>query len=387
MKTRALFMLGLLLTILACASLRKQEKLPVSLSAENIFYGDSLQKLQLYYSGAAGFYLNYQDQVVLHDPFLTRIPLGKQFGSYKNDSLQIATFLARTQLSRQQAPKLILGGHTHHDHMYDTPYLFYQLASERGPYFWGTESMRNIMAHWDPISFVERQNLIQSFSKVYQSGQSDTNLPWYYLPDSSIRVLPIQSTHAPHLCCGIQFFKGQPKLKKPESLARASSWQACDALAYVLDFMGEGHETDLRIYLQSSSPDAGMGMPPNALRDFDIVILTAASYQHVEDHPENLINALKPNLIVISHWEDIFAPLEEVEAGPKPLFSSDIGDFVERVRRAVRINETEEDTLLWVMPNPGVWINYKFWDERSAKQESGPNWLSTEPRESKTKIS
>ncbi len=359
MKSNLLWLILLGITFSGCAFIKNLKSLPVDYEPLTINRGAAQKSVELYYSGAAGFCIKYKGQSVLHDPFLTRISLFGQLKDQKNDSIKIAQYLDSTRLTPQTPPQLILGGHTHHDHMYDTPYIFYQLASKKGPYFMGTESMQDIMRHWDNKSFTKHHKHIWTFASVYSSSDTSETLPWCYLPDSSIRVLPIESTHAPHLCSWT-FFKGKPKLEEEKSLSRASSWRTCNSLAYVIDFLGPEGEKELRIYIQSSSPDKGMGIPPASLEGFDIAILTTASFHLVEGHPEDLLKAIKPKLTIISHWETIFKELDKLAEKQKPLFSTDVMGFVNKVKEEVDDKAKEEGPRKWIMPNPGVRITYKF---------------------------
>lgn len=360
MKAHLLCLIVGSLLCAGCTYLKNLKPLPVDYDPITIKRGEAQKSVELYYSGAAGFCITYRGQSILHDPFLTRIPFFGQFKNQQNSVPQINRYLDSARLSRANPPQLILGGHTHHDHMYDTPYIFYQLASPIGPYFMGTESMRDIMQHWDPDSFGEHQNRIKTFTRLYSPSDSSETLAWHYLPDSSIRILPIESTHAPHLCTGQTFFKGQPRLEEAGSLARASSWRACNSVAYVIDFLGPMGEKEVRIYIQSSAPDKGKAIPPDSLKDFDIAILTTASFHLVEGHPEDILNAITPKLTILSHWETIFQELDNLADKQKPLFSTDIGKFVSQVKKVVESEENEAKKLQWILPNPGVRITYKF---------------------------
>lgn len=192
----------------------------------------SLSKpVKLYYSGASGFYIEYDDQIILHDPYLTRFRTLAQYVAQPNDTSSIDTYLQRTQLSPDRAPHLILTGHTHYDHMYDIPYLFDRLSTDQGPYFYGNDTMYNIMRAKSD-SFGERSKLIRHFDCIYKPGK---NTCWDTIPNTRIRVLPIQSGHAPHICKH-QFLEGAPKYDK---LHRPSAWKTSDALAYLIEFWDE----------------------------------------------------------------------------------------------------------------------------------------------------
>lgn len=339
--------LWLAIILLACKSVRIAKQLPVEKWHTNRSLRTLPQPAYLYYSGASGFCVKYDDQVLLHDPFLTRVPLlGLPFPK-ANDEAQIDTFLQRTQLSREQPPQLILTGHTHYDHMYDIPYVFDRLSSAAGPYFYGNQSMRDIMQNWREGSFGERDSLLKAFDCIYDETELSSPYCWQTIPNSRMKVLPIQSGHAPHKG-DFQALKGDPKLKK---LNRPSAWRTSDALAYVIDFLDNSGEKALRIYIQSSATDSMQGTPPSLLDSVDIAILVAASFDKVQDHPERIIEAIKPRLVVIAHWENIFKPLSHVENKPRALTTSDIPAFVERVHEAMG-----RDSSRWVLPNPGTWI-------------------------------
>ncbi|MEL7531224.1 MAG: hypothetical protein AAFN10_07960 [Bacteroidota bacterium] len=349
MKYSFLF-LGLLISLWACRGVRIANSLPVEQWYASRSLSSLPQTAYLYYSGAAGLYIKYDDQALLHDPFLTRVSvLGLPF-SQANDTAKINTFLRRTELSQSQAPQLILSGHTHYDHMFDTPYIFDRLSGVAGPYYYGNQSMLDIMMSWQEGSFGERDSLIQPFDCIYEETKLSSPFCWQSIPNSRIKVLPIQSGHAPHKG-DYQALKGEPVLDK---LAHPNAWRTHDALAYVIDILDENGEKALRVYLQSSATDSLQGTPPSLLDSVDIAILVAASFDKVDGHPERIIAAVKPRLVVIAHWENIFKPLNSVENKPRALASSDIPAFVERVHEAMG-----RDSNRWVLPNPGTWIEIR----------------------------
>ncbi|MEL6654248.1 MAG: hypothetical protein AAFQ87_25940 [Bacteroidota bacterium] len=336
--------------LLACSGVRVAKTLPIAQWNSSRTLTSLPQPAYLYYSGASGFCLKYDEQIVLHDPSLTRTPLLGLPLRTAHDTEAIDTFLQRTQLSRAQPPQLIINGHTHHDHMFDTPYILDLLAIPTGPYFYGDQPMQDIIWASSVDSFGERSHLIQSFDCIYDEKELSSPFCWQFIPDSRIRVLPIQSGHAPHKG-NFQAAKGKSKLNK---LQRPSSWRTCDALSYVIEFLDEREEKALRVYIQSSATDLQQGTPPSLLDSVDVAILVAASYGNVDGHPERIIEALNPKLVVIAHWENIFRKLESVEQKPRALTTSDIPDFVERVHRALG-----SDSSRWVLPNPGTWIELR----------------------------
>lgn len=352
----------LIICLCACSGARQARSLPLAQQNTQILLKEASEKqLRLYYSGCSGFYLETENEALLHDPFLSNITLTKQFSTSRSDTAKIEEYLHTVFPPGQKEKaslKAILNGHCHYDHLLDIPYLFYHRLFDYGqPYLYGSDEMKRIMQAWDSVRFAERESYIQSVESF--ASDHDSLRGWLKIPHSQIRILPILTEHAPHYYGNILFFGGTANLESNHILKSGSAWKEGQTMAYLIDFLdAEGNKT-LRIYIQSAGANPPLGLPPTEIDNVDIVILCAASFQYVKMHPESLIQRLKPRLVIVSHWENFFKPLEKLEQTPMVVPLTNMKKFVKRLKVAVR-DSISGDTIPWIIPNPGSWIEVGY---------------------------
>jgi hypothetical protein len=116
---------------------------------------------------------------------------------------------------------------------------------------------------------------------------------------------------------------------------------------------------DFRIYLLSSAsspPDGFIHEEILTEHKVNLAILGAASSGNVQNYPQGILQHLKPEKLIIAHWEDLFKPYQHTPS---------------RLIRATKfkklipgINEVYpwkvEDEQQFYMPVPGVFVYLKY---------------------------
>jgi hypothetical protein len=132
--------------------------------------------------------------------------------------------------------------------------------------------------------------------------------------NDAFRVRAIKSGHAPQLCAWNRFPctyapHGVDDVRTvPMSRQRLRTMRGGDALAFDIELLGEGGETRFRIYYNDSAAATPLGQTTGP---FDLAILTMAQWQWVRDYPRDLPLTLRPEHVLVSHWEYFFRPTTE----------------------------------------------------------------------------
>ena len=322
--------ISLLLSLLCAAMVACTRDLPADWhSLQRLVQAETLAQpasppLKVQFLGAGGIYLHYRDQSLLGDPFFSNPPI--------SDWLLLRDLKSRPDVIDAHLPPLdqvqgILVGHGHFDHAMDVPYIAQKLPASVKVY--GSDSTRNLLAGELAV-----ERLVGLDSKM---AQQQAGGEWVYL-NPHLRVLPIYSEHAPHF--------GETLLASgnvPQPLQRragdALDWKAGVNLNYVIDFLQPGSNgttttVAYRLFYQSSSSSAPIGFPPRwLLQDgvpFDLALMCAANYNHVQDYPQGLLAYIKPREVLLIHWEQFWDDYSTETA--KPLPGMDFAELEQRIR-------------------------------------------------------
>ena len=98
--------------------------------------------------------------------------------------------------------------------------------------------------------------------------------------------------------------------KEPWSAHRFHDLKAGQPFALVIDLMAGDLKTVLyRMYYQDSANSWGIGEPPLFDgRPYDLAVLCIASYDKAPGQPESILNRLRPRHVLVTHYDDFFAP-------------------------------------------------------------------------------
>lgn len=320
----------LLLTVLCAGILACARDLPADWrSLQRLLQAETLSQpasppLTVQFLGAGGIYLHYREQSLLGDPFFSNPPISQW--------IMLRDLKSRPDVIDAHLPPLdqvqaILVGHGHFDHAMDVPYIAQKLPASVKVY--GSDSTRNLLAPEVPL-----ERLVGLDGKM---AQQQAGGEWVYLTPT-LRILPIYSEHAPHFGDTVMVSGNVPH-PLHERAGDALDWKAGVNLNYVIDFLELGADSAVttvayRLFYQSSSSSAPIGFPPRWLLEdgvpFDLALVCAANYNHVQDYPQGLLAYIKPREVLLIHWEQFWDDYSTETATPMP--GMDFADLEQRIR-------------------------------------------------------
>lgn len=250
------------------------------------------QPLRLTYLGSGGMLMRHGEDEILMAPFFSHASLIRT-GML---SLQQASDAIDTYMPTVPNAAAILSGHAHYDHLYDVPYVMEHRAPNARLY--ANRTALHLLA--------SRKDLAPRMEAVDDRSWAEGRPQrWIEIPATQVRFLAIESDHAPHVG-SYRFWDGQLEEDEPELPGRASGWLLGTALTFVIEFRNPDGSVAHRVFYQDSAANPGVGAPPPG--EIDVAILTAASFELVEQHPESILGRTNPRFTVMAHWEDFFQP-------------------------------------------------------------------------------
>jgi len=173
---------------------------------------------------------------------------------------------------------------------------------------------------------------------------------WYYSTDSAYRFMAIIAGHAPNYRAFKQIYTftiGTVDSDLDSLPHTAAEWKLGEPYAYMIDVLSDDRkQTVFRIYFQDAPSEPPLGFPPAALlaeRPVDLAVLCAATSSNVSNTPDSLLSVLKPQHVLLGHWEDFF------RSQTLPLQLSP-GTDLEALQESLR--KSLPPTADWVMPLP-----------------------------------
>jgi len=113
----------------------------------------------------------------------------------------------------------------------------------------------------------------------------------------------------------------------------ASDWLEGTTFAFLIDFLDDAGAVAFRVYYQDAVAAPPRGFAPDALiaeRPVDVAIFVPATFDQVDWHPEAFIENLRPERVLLGHWEDFFVP---VSVPTKAIMLTDMKHFEDRLKR------------------------------------------------------
>jgi hypothetical protein len=311
------------------------------------------EKIELKYLGSGGYYMSFNEDVLLVDPFFSPyplIPLG--LGKIATQPENVKLGMADIEQEVFKYASAICVTHSHYDHLMDVPYVFnhYFDTTDQVRKVYGSASTRNIIK-----SVVDSSAIEVIDDKV---GDLEHAGEWVYLENGSIRFMPIKTEHAPHYkkLVSISLYGGEgepiPEYTSDTTKMRTNKYKNGPTYGYLVDFL-EQEAIIFRLFLLSSASTAPNGLiSPDLLleHEVNIAILGAASFDNVENYPESIITYLKPQNIIIAHWEDLFKPY--MQEPPRLIRASNFKKLLPRINTVFPWRQHGEQRLF--MPYPGT---------------------------------
>jgi L-ascorbate metabolism protein UlaG (beta-lactamase superfamily) len=336
--------------------------------------------LQVRFLGVAGFLIQRGDDVILTAPMYSNPDLPTEL---LGDIRPVPARIRKFHPAGAPSVDAILVGHAHYDHLMDVPYVW-QLKP--GAAIYGNRSMRSILTAYDgkpqdgfpepvpnlgpatvvalddpgdPLHFkVDTRNCAgQIPSKGRPGNECDPwqsqDGDWEYVKPT-LRIRALCARHPPQFLC---FHQAPGCYTAPLRLIPGHSDEYLEGrpLTYLIDFLDGPHGAPaFRVYFQDVPSDGPLGKVPEPVladRRVDVALLCAGNWKQVENHDaESIVRNIRPQHVILGHWEDFFRPQDEPLEGA-PL--QDVGKYYKIVEQELgRLKCPEKPTL--VMPRPQV---------------------------------
>jgi L-ascorbate metabolism protein UlaG (beta-lactamase superfamily) len=276
--------------------------------------------IEFTYLGTGGWIMRRGGDVVLGAPLFSNPSfLGVGLTAIEADTAAIDRAMAPHDVADAG---VILVGHSHYDHLMDVPRVAERYAPSAR--IVGTRTAKNLLGHWSGL--MDRVDL----SEDHVADQESVGSWIEYGP--GVRVLPLRSDHAPHFD-GLELYAGTAERPLDEPPRTAAEWLGGETFAFLVDFLDPSGAVAFRVYYQDAVTAPPYGFAPDALiaeHAVDVAILVPATFDQVEWHPEAFVENLKPERILLGHWENFFIPIEDKT---RSIMMADIEHFEARLRR------------------------------------------------------
>jgi L-ascorbate metabolism protein UlaG (beta-lactamase superfamily) len=251
--------------------------------------------LELTWFGTAGFRLAYQGTVVWIDPYVTRMPMS-------------AVALRRVVPSSPEAvakyvdrADAVLVGHTHFDHALDVPAICRAHACKA----YGSTSLRNLMG----LHGLAESTVVVEPKRDYEVGP----FKFHFVP----------SVHS-KLQLGLRIpFSGELTCEHVGGLT-AQAYKCGQVWGVCIEVGG------VRLYHQGS---ADVLEDEIIDRGVDVFLCGISGRRFTPRYAERVMRALSPAMIVPTHYDDFFRPLD---ASSRFSFNVNLTGFADEVRAASR---------------------------------------------------
>lgn len=252
--------------------------------------------LTLTWFGTAGFRLAYQDTVIWIDPYVTRLRLGAfvRRGVVKPSADAIAAYIDRADA--------VLVGHTHFDHALDVP----AISARFGCPVYGSESLEHLMQ----LHGLGERAVVVTAHRDYEVG------PFKF------RFVP--SIHSKlQLGLGIPY-SGELTCEHVDELT-PQAFNCGQVWGLLVEVAG------VRFYHQGS---ADLIEDEIKERGVDVFLCGASGRRFTPNYVERIVRVLQPKLIIPTHYDDFFRPLDLSGAPTRFSFNVNLTGFADEVRKA-----------------------------------------------------
>lgn len=270
--------------------------------------------------GVGGFLIEYDGHAVLTAPLYSNPTMGELATQVLHTDQRLVDAL----LPDVSGVEAILSGHSHFDHLMDVPYVALRKATHAQVY--GNDDMTRLLA---PLAgpggglrdrLVSLEGLARHEVEGLRCLDRCPGVTAFQAVSEHVRVWPILSEHSSQfkvpLVPGppVHLWRGSLLGPASELPRTAGEWVEGTTLAYLIDFLDRSREhVALRVYYQDSGSREPYGFPPKCLlaeRGVDLALLTVGGAPWVPGHPQAIVGALSPGLVMAGHWEDFFNPRE-----------------------------------------------------------------------------
>ncbi len=247
-------------------------------------------KVDVRYLGSGGVWIGWRGEAILIGPAFSNPPLWRAAlwrAGFNEDRIEQA--LAPLDLGRVRA---LFAGHSHYDHIGDFPIVARTRELAGAPIHVNASGMKMLRAEPD------------LFARAHEIAENEI-----IEVSDAIHVRAVRSGHAPQLCPWRRFpcvyaggEVGQAWPEKSWTRHWLRSFKGGESFAFVVELRDAG-QVRYRIYYNDSSANAAAGQLTG---DFDLAILCMAQWKWVRGYPDELLAALRPRHVVVSHWDNFF---------------------------------------------------------------------------------
>lgn len=335
MKQPSLFTFFLATILLAgCASsvkIAEHDSTPSNLTHE-------FPTLNIQYLGVGGHRIEYGGAVLLTGPSFTN-PSFLRTGPFiplHSDHEKIDKFMPESMTAQ-----IMLVGHAHYDHLLDVPYVMQKHAPKA--HLYGSETTVNSIVSEVPANRMTAVN--------NDMGNKDQAGKWFYSAEGNIRIMALQSSHAPHFM-GIKLMQGTHKKPLKKLPWHSFGWKEGQTLAYLIDFLDTNQQPVYRIFYQDSASKEQQGVVPDLAdnKEIDVAIICPASFNQVKNYPESIVNNTQAKHYILGHWEDFFG--NKQHKPQKFVRNTNAKKFIQRLEASLPENSH------WT--RPGLFSTYQF---------------------------
>jgi len=277
------------------------------------------EALTMTYLGTGGWIIEHGDDQVLTAPLFSNPSfLRTGLARVASDTAEVDRWMARYDVS---GARVILSGHAHYDHLMDVPRVATRHAPEAR--ILANRTAANILGPWSGVH--ERVDAVEA-------AAGDARSPGSWLRFGDVRIMPLRSHHAPHFA-GYTLYHGTVERVLTERPRYVTEWLDGETLAFLIDFLDPDGAVAFRVYYQDAVTEPPSGSAPIELiaeRPVDVAVFVPATFDQVDWHPEALVENLRPERVLLGHWEDFFIPLDEPT---RSIMLTDIEHFERRLGR------------------------------------------------------
>ncbi len=323
LKRLSLWLMAYAMILSACAATVSPLPSPV-LAAEQ---SPTRTDRYIQWLGTSSWILSSGDDLVVVDPFFTRPSFVRVTASLMLPFVP-SNFAYDPERIRAVLPELpkdtkfVLLTHAHYDHLLDVPYYINQ-NSGRSITYVGSLTARNILLGFKPsaLDFViaeQKPSMIKG----------------------RVRVTSLPSDHAPHFF-GHTFMAGDVVSPMTSIPSRVGQYLEGQTLVFLIDFLDDQERVVWRIFINGAANSAAGA---EALRNhqsllnehrINVAILCVPGWDKVDDYPDTLLRLLRPEHIVLSHYDDFgspYTPGEDPNDGMRFLPFANYDRFLERLK-------------------------------------------------------
>lgn len=295
--------LALPLVAPGCAYSLKADKCPVRTLADQ-----AAPRVDIQYLGSGGYLVKRGADVALFAPVYSNPTAPEVFlGHEFRTEARLVDSLLPAEADKAQA---IIVGHSHYDHLLDTPWIATHRVTSANIY--GSSTTRHLLASLRPD--LEKRSPANAVIALDEQADAKT---WVPIPNSRMRLLAIPSEHSDQfrfsmfgLVWPLHAFRGEVTEDAPALPKTAAEWAEGRTFAYLLDFLDDSGATEFRVYFQDSGAHVGVGAGPAPgdpdYRKVDVALICGSGDFRGLDHPAGIITQLQPRHVIIGHWEDFF---------------------------------------------------------------------------------